>query len=322
MSRRSFPFGEFRKLGYKHIAIHGQKGYHGVAIVSRLPLRGARAPGLLRQERRAPHRRDAVKDARTRRRHHPQFLCSRRRRHPRSRGEPEIRPQALVPRRDARLVRPRRPRRRPRRSWSATSTSRRWRTTSGATSRCSTSSRHTPIECEKLLGGAGLRRLGGRDPHAHARARARLHLVELPRRRSGRPSDRGRRLDHIWVVQGAAPAPVTASTILREARSWERPSDHVPVMHRPGVSERQARSGRSDGGEPRPRGLPPADGSNCLATAATIASRCEPSRPSLRIFLHARAGTRARVILSTLARLSHDGGGGPLRIDDQAPARR
>ncbi len=33
-----FPLGNFRKLGYEHIAIHGQKGYHGVATVSRIPL--------------------------------------------------------------------------------------------------------------------------------------------------------------------------------------------------------------------------------------------------------------------------------------------
>ena len=34
----SFPAGELRKRGYEHIEIHGQKGYHGVAIISRLPL--------------------------------------------------------------------------------------------------------------------------------------------------------------------------------------------------------------------------------------------------------------------------------------------
>ena len=32
-----FPFGDLRKAGYEHIAINGQKGYHGVAIVSKLP---------------------------------------------------------------------------------------------------------------------------------------------------------------------------------------------------------------------------------------------------------------------------------------------
>jgi exodeoxyribonuclease III len=35
-----FPLGEFRKIGYGHIAIQGQKGYNGVAIVSRHPIDG------------------------------------------------------------------------------------------------------------------------------------------------------------------------------------------------------------------------------------------------------------------------------------------
>jgi len=36
-----FPHAEFHKLGYKHIAINGQKGYHGVAVISRLPIASA-----------------------------------------------------------------------------------------------------------------------------------------------------------------------------------------------------------------------------------------------------------------------------------------
>ena len=35
----SFPFKAFVALGYTHHVIHGQKGYHGVATVSRLPIR-------------------------------------------------------------------------------------------------------------------------------------------------------------------------------------------------------------------------------------------------------------------------------------------
>lgn len=34
----NFPEGAFRKLGYEHLAINGQKGYHGVAIASKRPL--------------------------------------------------------------------------------------------------------------------------------------------------------------------------------------------------------------------------------------------------------------------------------------------
>ncbi len=34
-----FPHAAFEALGYTHRAVHGQKGYHGVATVSRLPLK-------------------------------------------------------------------------------------------------------------------------------------------------------------------------------------------------------------------------------------------------------------------------------------------
>ena len=33
----AFPLKRFKRLGYEHAAINGQKGYHGVAILSRLP---------------------------------------------------------------------------------------------------------------------------------------------------------------------------------------------------------------------------------------------------------------------------------------------
>ena len=38
-----FPGDAFRELGYVHQAINGQKGYHGVAILSRLPFRKTHA---------------------------------------------------------------------------------------------------------------------------------------------------------------------------------------------------------------------------------------------------------------------------------------
>jgi len=41
-------------------------------------------------------------------------------------------------------------------------------------------------------------------------------------------SNKGRRLDHIWLSDGLKPA-LRDLTFLREARGWERPSDHVPV---------------------------------------------------------------------------------------------
>ncbi|MBV8979029.1 MAG: exodeoxyribonuclease III [Alphaproteobacteria bacterium] len=38
-----FPAKPFAALGYVHQAIHGQKGYHGVALLSRLPFRESRS---------------------------------------------------------------------------------------------------------------------------------------------------------------------------------------------------------------------------------------------------------------------------------------
>src|SRR6202142_3813786 len=32
-----FPLKRLRRLGYGHVALNGQKGYHGVAVVSKLP---------------------------------------------------------------------------------------------------------------------------------------------------------------------------------------------------------------------------------------------------------------------------------------------
>ena len=42
-------------------------------------------------------------------------------------------------------------------------------------------------------------------------------------------SDRGRRLDHIWVSQALKGA-VKSQEILKVARGWTQPSDHVPVL--------------------------------------------------------------------------------------------
>jgi len=42
-------------------------------------------------------------------------------------------------------------------------------------------------------------------------------------------SDRGRRLDHVWVTEPLAPA-LARAEIVKEARGWELPSDHVPVL--------------------------------------------------------------------------------------------
>jgi exodeoxyribonuclease III len=42
-------------------------------------------------------------------------------------------------------------------------------------------------------------------------------------------SDRGRRLDHIWASEALGPR-CTKIKVLKEARGWTQPSDHVPVI--------------------------------------------------------------------------------------------
>ena len=48
------------------------------------------------------------------------------------------------------------------------------------------------------------------------------------RNRDWRLSDRGRRLDHIWVTPDLAGA-LRQQTVLKDARDWPQASDHVPV---------------------------------------------------------------------------------------------
>jgi exodeoxyribonuclease-3 len=49
------------------------------------------------------------------------------------------------------------------------------------------------------------------------------------RNKDWKKSNRGRRLDHIWTSKNIA-ANISESYILKEARDWLKPSDHVPVV--------------------------------------------------------------------------------------------
>ncbi|MEO1292163.1 MAG: exodeoxyribonuclease III [Pseudomonadota bacterium] len=49
------------------------------------------------------------------------------------------------------------------------------------------------------------------------------------RARDWAAADKGRRLDHIWCSADIAGA-ASASRILKDARGWEKPSDHAPVF--------------------------------------------------------------------------------------------
>jgi exodeoxyribonuclease-3 len=219
-----FPHGEFHKLGYEHIAINGQKGYHGVAVVSKLPLAdftprefcakgdsrhmhvtlGGAAAGIEVHNFYVPAGGDEPDpDINVKFAHKLAFLDEmtawfRDERKAAGRailvGDLNIAPlehdvwshKALV-----NVV------------------------------------SHTPIEVQKL----GLAQAAG--PWVDALRKfvpdnEKLYTWWSYRSPDWAKADRGRRLDHVWVSPALADA-VTSMQVLREARDWARPSDHVPV---------------------------------------------------------------------------------------------
>jgi len=87
---------------------------------------------------------------------------------------------------------------------------------------------HTPVEVQRL---GALQRAGGFvDAVRHfVPPEQRLYTWWSYRNRDWAASNRGRRLDHIWVTPPLVGA-LSEARVLRNCRSWERGSDHVPVM--------------------------------------------------------------------------------------------
>jgi len=85
---------------------------------------------------------------------------------------------------------------------------------------------HTPPETEGLNAWMAE---GWTDALRHfVPAEEKLYTWWSYRNRDWEASNRGRRLDHIWVSDDLASG-LVSHKILREARNWEQPSDHVPV---------------------------------------------------------------------------------------------
>jgi exodeoxyribonuclease III len=87
---------------------------------------------------------------------------------------------------------------------------------------------HTPIETE------GLTKVYKHGDwvdvmRKHVPADQKLYTWWSYRARDWEESDRGRRLDHIWATPGLAKSS-TRIEVLKKARGWTQPSDHVPVI--------------------------------------------------------------------------------------------
>lgn len=87
---------------------------------------------------------------------------------------------------------------------------------------------HTPVEVDRL---GRLQQAGAFvDAVRHfIPPRERLYTWWSYRARDWTASDRGRRLDHIWVTPALVGA-LGEARVFRDSRSWTRASDHVPVM--------------------------------------------------------------------------------------------
>lgn len=91
---------------------------------------------------------------------------------------------------------------------------------------------HTPVEVEKLArlqeSGKWIDVMRGLVPHNE-----KLYTWWSYRAKDWRASNRGRRLDHIWVTpplkERALGGGRQALTVHDDVRDWEKPSDHAPV---------------------------------------------------------------------------------------------
>lgn len=221
----NFPAKAFRDAGYKHIAVSGQAGYHGVAIVSRLPLAKI-------EKRKFCARQDC--------RHIAATLSGGVRVHnfyvPSGGDEPD-------PKKNDKFAH----------KLSFLDELADWGGGFGPRAKCVLVGdlnvapkehdvwshkqllkvvSHTPVEVERL----------SRVQEAHDWVDVARALIPEPekvytwwsyRARDWRKSNRGRRLDHIWVSPALKKAALSggreAFAIHDHARGWDRPSDHVPV---------------------------------------------------------------------------------------------
>ena len=87
---------------------------------------------------------------------------------------------------------------------------------------------HTPLETDKLLEiietGKWIDVMRELTPHNE-----KLYSWWSYRNKNWEISNRGRRLDHVWVTKNLF-SKVKSGVIYKNTRNWERPSDHVPII--------------------------------------------------------------------------------------------
>jgi exodeoxyribonuclease-3 len=87
---------------------------------------------------------------------------------------------------------------------------------------------HTAIECD-LLGRLQDSNNWVDIGRKFFPAPQRLYTWWSYRARDWAESDRGRRLDHMWMTQDVADKAI-GHRVVEPARSWTKPSDHIPIV--------------------------------------------------------------------------------------------
>lgn len=220
-----FPRKELAQAGYAHQAVHGQKGYHGVAIVSRFPLTDISSRVFCEIDH-ARHVSAVVDFGRGPLTVHNFYI-------PAGGDEPD--PQINPKFRHkldflAEL-----------KSWFSEPHFASGHLICGDFNIAPHENdvwshrqllkvvSHTPLETAALdallSGGHGWVDLVRKHiPHDH-----KLYSWWSYRAPDWQASDRGRRLDHIWSTADIA-AHSSGAQVLKPARGWDKPSDHVPVL--------------------------------------------------------------------------------------------
>jgi exodeoxyribonuclease-3 len=223
----AFPLKRFKRLGYEYAALNGQKGHHGVAVVSRVPFEASDIQAFCgkndcRHVSVVLGERAGLKD--------PIMLHNFYVPAGGDEPDPEINPKFdhklsfLDEMRAHKGLRPAKTERAilvgdlnvaplEHDVWSH-------RQMLKVVS-------HTPIECEKLV---AAREAGGwiDSMRVLTPEPAKLYTWWSYRAQDWRAADRGRRLDHVWTSDALADR-VSTIAIAKNYRGAERPSDHVPV---------------------------------------------------------------------------------------------
>ena len=223
----AFPLKRFKQLGYGHVALNGQKGYHGVAVVSKLPFDSTHIRTFcdnLDSRHISVSLGDKAKLAAPIVLHN--FYV------PAGGDVPDV---ALNPKFDHKLkfldemrdCGPLHPTGDARHILVGDLNVAPHEHDVWSHKQLLKIVSHTPVETDKLL---AVQNHGGWVDVARDRIALweKVYTWWSYRAADWAAANRGRRLDHIWVSE-ALRARVRDFRITSEARGWERPSDHVPV---------------------------------------------------------------------------------------------